>query len=905
METPAAATVGLAQYIGHVVPVTYDPGQLVLSYIVSFVGAVSTLELINRRTSRKGYYNNLLLLGASITMGGVAIWCMHYIGNQAIRLLGGEPELQIVYSARMTAASFFVPILVLLIAFFVVTGNNNNSTEVSWWRVGVSGTLSGGAICGMHYLGNASISNYHCDYAVGNVAGSAVIAAAASTVALALFFVFRSAWTGSWWKRIGCAVVLAGAVSGMHWCAALGTRYTLLVVNEVGEYGPRNTTSVVISCLSISAFLIIVGTTIYSARIRKGYAARAQRITLAAAVFDKQGRILVTPDGLLPSEVVTSSFLQKMTQHLCTLPHRGRNPRMGIDLVDQQGRVIDNYDTIFCELFCLAAASLAAKLNENLIDLGFLWDEILATGRHTTTPSMSLDENSAGPYPSKTAAETTIQNLDDVAEKGIAPNRTKTRGHGYLMFLVRRVDDNHAIEQLTAAGYRFAEPHQVSHIIASQMQIRAPRLELKMRGMERYAQGAMLNPGVHVGLFAVRTKVHQAGFDVLVRTQARNLLPSVELPGLDRLEPGHVAMLREMDGMTLSAVLHRLGSSYAGKVGLGNSAQASNFGALLYDAIRSLRSMVDDPVVDKAKLVAKVAQVPCASTAKSGGRPATCAFVAFTIMIPIHVAIISPDHEFIPLPFFKTQQLAYENSPHNAVFARSLHRKISALSHGEAKPVTRNTLLPSTGFRGYLEVMRSKIFSSSSNRPVIRRAASQGRLWRQNSGRDSPSSRHITLKPGNESDISLAPYGGNSGDPELGSDAVVPEPDTLSKSSGVGSEYGGKSSSRGPGPGLHPSKSSMGGIMISQEVTVDVEEDLASDGNTGVAQQQKSQRALRDLVGGKVQNLPSLDPNTVPVVLGPGMGTSRVEVKKEGDAVLTFVDELFATCLESGQAGRL
>jgi hypothetical protein len=562
--------------------------------------------------------------------------------------------------------------------------------------------------------------------------------------------------------------------------------------------------------------------------------------------------------------------------------------------------VIDNYDTIFCELFCLAAASLAAKLNENLIDLGFLWDEILATGGHTTTPSMSLDENSAGPYPSKTAAETTIQKLDDVAEKGIAPNRTKTRGHGYLMFLVRRVDNNHAIEQLTAAGYRFAEPHQVSHIIASQMQIRAPRLELKMRGMERYAQGAMLNPGVHVGLFAVRTKVHQAGFDVLVRTQARNLLPSVELP-LNRLEAGHVAVLREMDGMTLSVVLHRLGAAYAGKVG-----RDSAFGGLLYDAIRSLRGMVDDPVVDKAKLVAKVAQVPCASTAKSGGRPATCAFVAFTLMIPIHVAITTPEHEFIPLPFFKTQQLAYENSPHNAVFARSLHRKISALSHGEPSPVTRNTLLPSTGFRGYAELMKSKFFSSPNvNRPVIRRAASQGRLWRQNSGRDSPSSRHITLKPGNESDISLAPYGGNSGDPEMGSDAVTPEPDTLSKSSGVGSEYGGKSSSRGPAPGLNPSKSSIGGIMISQEVTVDVEEDLASGGNTGLVQQQKSQRALRDMGGGKVQNLPSLDPNTVPVVLGPGMGTSRVEVKKEGDTVLTFVDELFATCLESGQTGRL
>jgi hypothetical protein len=57
--------------------------------------------------------------------------------------------------------------------------------------------------------------------------------------------------------------------------------------------------------------MIIAGLAIYSARVRKGYANRAQRITLAAAVFDDQKRILVTPDGLLPSEVVTTTFLQK------------------------------------------------------------------------------------------------------------------------------------------------------------------------------------------------------------------------------------------------------------------------------------------------------------------------------------------------------------------------------------------------------------------------------------------------------------------------------------------------------------------------------------------------------------------------------------------------------------------
>jgi hypothetical protein len=46
-----------AQYLGRVVPFTIDPGLLVLSYAVSLVGAAATLELIHRRTSRRGYYN--------------------------------------------------------------------------------------------------------------------------------------------------------------------------------------------------------------------------------------------------------------------------------------------------------------------------------------------------------------------------------------------------------------------------------------------------------------------------------------------------------------------------------------------------------------------------------------------------------------------------------------------------------------------------------------------------------------------------------------------------------------------------------------------------------------------------------------------------------------------------------
>lgn len=169
----------------------------------------------------------------------------HFIGNRAIDLAGGEAELQIAYSPGFTALSFFMPILVLVTAFLAIGTNE----AVSWVRVAVGGVLAGSAICGMHYLGNASIENYSCIYSIANVVGAAVIAWFASTVAFAIFFVFRASWNSSWLKRLLCAIVLAGAVSGMHWCASLGTQYRLLHVSDGSRQMSRNVTVIIVICL--------------------------------------------------------------------------------------------------------------------------------------------------------------------------------------------------------------------------------------------------------------------------------------------------------------------------------------------------------------------------------------------------------------------------------------------------------------------------------------------------------------------------------------------------------------------------------------------------------------------------------------------------------------------------------
>lgn len=145
----------------------------------------------------------------------------------------------------MTILSLLVPIFVLLLAFLAVSVNG----RIRWWRLSLAGLLSGGAICGMHYLADASISNYQTSYQIGYVVGAVLIAVSASTAALTLFFVVETAWKVVWWKRVVCAMVLAGAVSGMHWCAAVGTSYRLLRVHSVKEGMTRRETLIMVICL--------------------------------------------------------------------------------------------------------------------------------------------------------------------------------------------------------------------------------------------------------------------------------------------------------------------------------------------------------------------------------------------------------------------------------------------------------------------------------------------------------------------------------------------------------------------------------------------------------------------------------------------------------------------------------
>ncbi|KAI9761624.1 MAG: hypothetical protein M1840_001740 [Geoglossum simile] len=693
---------------GQILPQSYSVGFVVLSYVVSYIGALTTLELLHLRTSHRGAYNWYLLVGSSISMGGIGIWCMHYVANRAIILPdASSTNGQISYSPGYTTLSFFVPIAVLFAAFSML----GTSETISKVRTGISGTLAGLAICGMHYLGQAGISNYNCSYRVPHVVGAAIIAVLASITALAVFFALRAAWTHSWWKRATCAIVLAGAVSGMHWTAALGTQYRFrsgTAVPHLNLTAKQTVTMVIV--FAIVACALLLGLALLTQHRRAEQANRAQQVVLACAIFDVQGRLMVSPDGLVPSQKITRAYLEQSFNDVFCASHpvflwiyrTSRNWNSVVDLVpgmkkhirsltaakssrQESQSSLHSYDptsyshgiaedsaAVFRELFCISASALAAQIDEPLENIGVLYDEILSTG--VTKP-----------------------NTKDV-ETGLSAPGTSF-GRGQLLFVVRQANTAEAAD-LQASGYRFAEVQNVIDIMARSMQVERGELKTHIANMKSTATDErILEPGIHVTCFAIRACVN-GGFDVLVQKEAKGLLPAVQLP-ISELDQVGLNTIQALDGMSVATCLATLRNSPTISDG-----PAHAFITQFYDALLTLSDQISDPFFQDAKLVSKPISAPCRGPGPQSP-PGHARLIAFRAIVPIQSRKPMDQLEYSPLGLFNVRQRVYKNALDHNVFARATHREFSGiLFSNDTRSSTRDSTRPRERVSAYLERWR-------------------------------------------------------------------------------------------------------------------------------------------------------------------------------------------------------
>ncbi|KAJ1710587.1 MHYT domain signaling protein [Aspergillus flavus] len=643
--------------------VSYLAGFIFLSYVISMMGCTTTLELLHRRTARAGLYNWYLLLTSSVAMGGVGIWCMHFIGNRAIVLGNGESDIQILYSVTFTGVSFVLPVIVLLAAFYAI----GTSEKAGYIRIITGGVLTGCSVCGMHYIGQLGIANYQCSYRAANVAAAAIIAVFASTTALSIFFRWRATWTDSWWRRGICGCLLAAAVSGMHWTAAVGTSYRNHdpSVNKGGQLS-RTQTVIICAVLACAACGVLSACAVVAGGHRRKLRAQAQQLVLTCAFFDPEGRIMVTPHALLPSRKIVDRYIGRtFNEDDLTRTHpaflwavrASRNWKVVRDAVplmrgriesdeatlahyiskgvftEQETELQPHFDDLFKRHFCVTAQDLADEVRQPLQDMGILYDHVLAT----STPSSRFSR-----------------------AMGYSMIRA---GKGQLLFTVRQLK-KHEASRMAAAGFRFTTIENVTTILSRRIHVPVLSLGTHLKDMRDYASShRIFEPGVHLISFIMRPTIHDH-FEVLTAKGTGNPLPSSTL-STKRLQIKHLEMIAHMEGWTMSTCLNWLKSDNARAY-----KDIDEFREQLIHAITTLSSSLPPDVNLASKFSARPLIAPCRINRISDGQ--NCILLPFCVVGSLDTQISNTDYSFTPLRLFRVQQQTNDGLSESDGFAKEL-----------------------------------------------------------------------------------------------------------------------------------------------------------------------------------------------------------------------------------------
>ncbi|GAB7051970.1 MHYT domain-containing protein [Catenuloplanes indicus] len=176
----------------------------ILSYALSVLGSVLALTCaVRAREATSTGQRARWIVGASIALGGTAIWTMHFIA-----MLGfGVEGTTIRYGVPLTVASLLLAIVSVGIGLSLVGFGRANAVTI----IG-GGLFTGIGVAAMHYTGMAAMQ---LDGTIGYdpvpVVLSVLIAVVAAIVALWLSVRVRGAWA-----IVGSALIMGIAVNGMH-----------------------------------------------------------------------------------------------------------------------------------------------------------------------------------------------------------------------------------------------------------------------------------------------------------------------------------------------------------------------------------------------------------------------------------------------------------------------------------------------------------------------------------------------------------------------------------------------------------------------------------------------------------------------------------------------------------------
>ncbi|KAK3074721.1 hypothetical protein LTR53_002596 [Teratosphaeriaceae sp. CCFEE 6253] len=681
--------------VGETVPSHFNPGIVAGSYFASLCGCLLTIELLHRRGTALGNLRSWFeTLGCAIAMGLVGIWCMHFIGNRAIVLADGRPSMQLVYNSGYTTLSVFLPIIGLTLAFSAAE-YPSKSKVLHGFALICTGTFAGLSVVGMHYIGNFGIANYKPQYKPQFVAASIVIAVGDCLLVLILFYTLRERWISSWWKRLLCACLLAGGVSAMHFTASTNCNYHFKSYNGQGAILSRNTQVAVAGALSCLAGLIVIGVLLFTRHRTRILKTSSQKVMLACAMFDPNGKILVTTEGVLPAREITDKYQHRTFSEDFDTAHPVylwifRVTRSWLSVSDQIPQMkshlaarradsdgdsepisarssahydpdtYNDYSIIFRERFCCAAASLAAAMNLPTERVGVLYDKIIETG------TLRVEDKGGK------RATLPIQSPKDM-ESG---KSFRLFGRGQLLFLTKQLSSEDA-DRLLNAGFRFASVQQVGRNIAESMQIPLPAFEYHATGLRNYVRklAELEKPGTWLSFFGLIPRPNSKGFDVGVKKEDQDQLPDVQVLASEP-EQWQAEFLQRMDGLRIRSAMTFLEDR--NRSDLQRAPREQHFALDLLQAIVALGQQVPADWFREARFLAR--PVFAHYTQHYRNRGAVTWIYAFCLIADMHTSLEACNGVArIPLTFFSARQRCYRGSPDHAILAHDIHQEFGPL----------------------------------------------------------------------------------------------------------------------------------------------------------------------------------------------------------------------------------
>lgn len=414
----------------------WDPRVILLSFLTTASSTFACLEVsqyIQYCESGSKWYIIFILLGG-YAIGIDVVWCMHFVGMQALSLKGGElsgatETVMITFEFSLTLMGAIVAWLICSLALHVVSGRRENSNSLDrelMRRIAFSTVLLATGIMVVHYSGMISQSGmFDTKYNPAIICASGLVATAAAFVLSTVFFLSTSGFqleilrsvshvlpSSTKFQLLASAVIAAGT-NAAHYSGMASAVYHVNLEQHIIAVPGSMVIEISAPAVGLWAcacnYVIVTVCSRYGSHLRSTLIEAAGRQVAVKAKVEKGVELIkMLP---CPLYIISAADLLSMTQEDLMGLHEGvraRGKLLSLDTIEDVQNFKKNHLLLFLSYEWLSWNKLGPSSDQfatikmamlNVCtrfrissDSLFVWLDILSIPqRHATLKSLAID----------------------------------------------------------------------------------------------------------------------------------------------------------------------------------------------------------------------------------------------------------------------------------------------------------------------------------------------------------------------------------------------------------------------------------------------------------------------------------------------------------------------------------